>query len=234
MSTGPAGRRRVELRRPFTLETPVHVHLPAADADGSLLVALHGMGMSAGSFARHVLPLTPPASTLLLPQGPLPYEIRREGGIRQGNSWYVYLGDDDQFVESMGHTEAWLLDVVASCVESLDLDPRRVSLLGFSQGGYLAGFVGLRNAERFRRLVVAGGRIKHEVLLDAATAAASTSLRLLDVHGAEDGSVSLDAVRASAQAIADRGVPVRVETFPTGHAVLRHAPCQAIVREFLA
>lgn len=219
--------------RPFEVEVPVHVHLPSGESDGSLLVALHGMGMSAESFARHVLPATPPGTTLLLPQGPLPYEIRRDTGIRQGNSWYVYLGDEEPFLRSMRRTEDWLLGVVDDAVDSLDLDPARVSLLGFSQGGYLAGYVGVRHALRFRRLVVAGGRIKHEVLEREARDAARTPLRLLAVHGDQDESVSVDAVRAGVEAIGEAGVPVQFRTFSVGHAVLKDPSCQATVREFI-
>lgn len=226
-------RPKVVTARPFELEVPVHVHLPSGESDGSLLVALHGMGMSAGSFARHVLPATPPGTTLLLPQGPLPYEIRRDSGIRQGNSWYVYLGDEEPFLRSMQRTEEWLLAAVDDAVDSLDLDPARVSLLGFSQGGYLAGYVGIRNSLRFRRLVVAGGRIKHEVLADAAREAARTPLQVLAVHGEQDESVGLEAVRASVGAIGEAGVPVQFRSFPVGHSVLKDPVCQATVREFV-
>ncbi len=220
----------------FTLSVPADLHRPADGGDGSLLVALHGQGMSPKRFARQVLPALPPGWSALIPQGPLPFEIRRPGSFKQGNAWYVYLGDDEGFVRSMQRTEAWLLDVIDRTVADAGLDPDRVSLLGFSQGGYLAAYVGVRHASRFRRLVVAGGRIKHEVLEDAARAAAADhpDFRVLDVHGADDPSVALEAVAASVEAIRSCGLTVDLRTYSTGHAVLRDPDCARDVAAWLA
>jgi predicted esterase len=219
----------------FSVLVPVELHRPTLPADGSLLVALHGMGMSPATFRKRVLPLAPPGYTVLIPQGPLPYEMRSESGIRQGNAWYIYLGDERAFIESMQATEEWLLGMIDRYVEFHGLDPTAVSLMGFSQGAYLAGYVAIRNAHRFRRLVVAGGRIKHEVLLDDATRAAAErpDFEILCVHGEEDGSVALDAVRSSVEAVAERGIPTELRTYPTGHSVLDHAQCRDDVKAFL-
>lgn len=217
---------------PYTLSSPYDVHAPGGEADGSLLVALHGQGMSAQSFRRHVMPCVPDGRTALLPQAPLPFEVRREAGIRQGNGWYVYLGDEEGFLRWMDLTGEWVLGIVDTVVRERGLDPARVSLLGFSQGGYLAGYLGIRNAARFERLVVAGARIKHEVLADAARAAAG--FPLLCVHGDEDPSVSVEAVRRSVDVVAAAGPDAVLQTYPAGHAVLKNPSCQAAVRAFLA
>src|SRR4026209_1720083 len=105
-----ASRRMPTLTRlvPFTHEVPVDLHRPD-DADGALVVALHGMGMSAASFAKDVLPCLPERASALIPQAPYPFEMRGAHGIRQGNGWYVYTGDTDAFLASMQHVEAWLL-----------------------------------------------------------------------------------------------------------------------------
>lgn len=219
---------------PFALDVPVELHVPD-DPDGSLVVALHGMGQSAASFAKDALPCAPARSAVLLPQGPLPYEIRSgDGPPRQGNAWYVYTGESEGFLRSMERTEAWLLGVVGAEVARAGFDPRRTALLGFSQGGYLAGFVGVRHAARFRALVVAGGRIKDEVLAEAAPAAARAGLRVLDVHGEHDPSVGPGPCRASAERLAAAGVPVEFRTYDCGHKVLRDAVCRDDVRAFLA
>ena len=218
---------------PFTNEVPVDLHRPD-DADGSLVVALHGMGMSAASFAKDVLPCVPERSSLLVPQAPLPFEMRSERGMRQGNGWYVYIGDTEAFLVSMRRAEEWLLRQVDFFVTDHGFDAARVSLLGFSQGGYLAGWTGIRHAAKFRRLVVAAARIKHEVLVDDAKRAAAREFRVLQVHGGTDGSVSAAIAKASADAIAACGVRVDFQAYPFGHAVLRDPVCAADVRTFLA
>ena len=218
---------------PFTHEVPVELHRPDGGGDGSLLLALHGMGMSAESFARDVLPCLPDGMSALVPQAPLPYEMRSPNGIRQGNGWYIYTGDTDAFLASMQRAEAWLLRQVEFAVADHGFDPARVSLLGFSQGGYLAGFVGLRHAKQFRRLVVAAARIKHEVLEGDARRAATKDFRVLQVHGGADESIAAATARASCEAIAASGVPAEFRSYPAGHAVLREEPCRADIRTFL-
>jgi len=219
---------------PFTTEVPVDLHRPDDGGDGSLVVALHGMGMSAASFAKDVLPCLPERASALIPQAPLPFEMRSAKGMRQGNGWYVYTGDTDDFLASMRLAEAWLLRQIDFAVADHGFDARRVSLLGFSQGGYLAGYVGVRHAARFRRLVVAAARIKHEVLEADARRAAAREFRVLAVHGETDESVAATAASASCLALAAWGVPTEFRTYPAGHAVLRDERCSDDVRTFLA
>lgn len=220
----------------YARDVRYHVHRPAGDASGVLLVALHGQGMSARSFARELLPAVPEGTTVLLPDGPQPFEIRRESGLRRGHAWYVYTGDENAFVSEMQHTGTWLIDLVDDVVAAYELDPRRVDLLGFSQGGYMAGYLGISHAERFRKLVVAGARIKHEVLEEHAHRAVEAGAvpELLCVHGDADPSVRVDAVRASFDALGAWGVRGDFRTFPCGHTVLREAACAAAVGAFLA
>lgn len=218
---------------PFTHEVPVDLHRPD-DADGALVVALHGVGMNPASFAEHVLPCVPERASLLLPQAPLPFEVRSAKGMRQGNGWYIYTGETEAFLGSMRRAEQWLLRQIDFFVADHGFDAQRVSLLGFSQGGYLAGYAGIRHATRFRRLVVAAARIKHEALADDARRAGGRDFRVLQVHGESDESVAASAAKASCDAITAAGVPVEFRTYPGGHAVLRDAACAADVRAFLA
>ncbi len=224
------------LRRlvPFTREVPVDLHRPDAP-DGSLVVVLHGMGMSAADFAETALAIAPPAASVLVPQGPLAFEVRTRDGVRPGNGWYVYdTRESDAFVSSMRRTEDWLVRLVEDVVSDHGLDRGRVALVGFSQGGYLAGWVGLRHAALFRRLVVAAGRIKHEALEADARRAAELGLRVLGVHGEADEGVLPSAARASVEAVAAWGVAAEFRTYPVGHAVLMDEACRRDVRKFLS
>jgi phospholipase/carboxylesterase len=220
---------------PFTHEVPVHLHRPDGGGDGSLLVALHGMGQSAEFFAKEALPCAPAGASVLIPQAPLPLELRGAAGIRQGNGWYIYnTGETETFLASMRQAEDWVLRQVEFVVADHGFDGKRVSLLGFSQGGYLAGWMGVRHAARFRRLVVAGGRVKHEKLEDDARRAAATPLRVLAVHGSRDEGVKPDAARTSVEALAALGVPAEFRVYDCGHPVLREERCREDVKAFLA
>jgi phospholipase/carboxylesterase len=189
--------------------------------------------MNAAVFSRDVLPCVPERASVLVPQAPLPFESRSPKGMRQGNGWYVYTGEDAAFVASMRRTEEWLVRQVEFAVTDFGFDAKRVSLLGFSQGGYLAGYAGLRHGRLFRRLVVAAARIKHEALEADAKRAAAKGLRVLQVHGESDESVSAAAARASCDALVAWGLPADFRTYPGGHSVLREERCREDVRAFL-
>lgn len=224
--------------QPFTHDVVCDLHLPD-DSDGSLVVALHGMGQRVGSFTEDAVAITPPRAALIVPRGPFPFEKRRpEGPPVQAHAWYVWTGDQTAFLKSMERVSQWLLRVIDAQIAAAqqfgaELDSRRAGLVGFSQGGYLAGYLAVRNPGWFRACVVAAGRIKDEVLADAAPRAAAAGLRFLDVHGDQDEFVRHEACRASAERIAALGVPVDFRTYACGHDVLRHPQCRADVQSFL-
>lgn len=172
------GTRDVESRFPgdapceefageFTIATRTRLELPA-DGDRRrprpLLLAIHGMGMSPEKFARILAPLPQGDLLLGLPRGMYPHEIRRGDGIDIGYSWYIYCGDQEEFHAQLERSEAYLLGLLDEIERRQAIDRQRSVILGFSQGGYLAGFVGCRHPERFGGLVVASARIKHEFL----------------------------------------------------------------------
>jgi predicted esterase len=65
------------------------------------------------------------------------------------------------------------------------LDPRRAAILGYSQGAYLAGFVGFRNPDLFPGgVLLASGRLKDEV--PGHESLAARGLPVLIAHGEKD------------------------------------------------
>lgn len=160
----------------------------AEPAGSALLVALHGMGMTADKFARVLRHLPPLQGGLLIPDGPYPYEMRSPGEIQIGRAWYVYRGDQEEFREHLLRSEAYLLDLLDAVAGRHPIDPKRTVLLGFSQGGYLAGFVACRHPERFAGLVIASARLKHEFL--TLTSPGAKLPQTLFLHSESDDHVS--------------------------------------------
>ena len=196
-----AGRRAapravVEGALPFLLPVPWRLHLPPGrGGPAPLLVALHGKGDRADRFEAEALDALPRGWALLVPSAPLPRDRAGGGDRAVGGSWYLYDGDTALFRESLARAEAHVVGLLARILPEAPPpgfrapDPARISLLGFSQGGYLAGVAAVRRPGLFRAAVVAGGRLKHEMLADAFPAARAAGLALLGLHGAEDGAV---------------------------------------------
>jgi len=188
-----------------------------------LLVALHGKGDRAERFEREALEALPAGWALLVPSAPIPRDRNVAAHRGAGDAWYLYDGDTDLFRESLGRAEAHLVGLLARVLAEdpppgfRGPDPGRVALLGFSQGGYLAGITAVRHPGLFRAVVVAGGRLKHEMLGGEFPAARAAGLSLLGVHGGEDRSVPPEPSRRSLEAARAAGLDASFRVLPGAH-----------------
>lgn len=211
---------------PFTAPVRYHVQETSTsptNGERSLIVALHGMGMSGGSFLR-VLRHLPTTGVVVAPDGPYPFEKRTTQEITIGYGWYIYRGDQDEFREHLERSEAFLLDLVDRVADKYNVDRGRTTLIGFSQGGYLAGFAALRHPERFPGLVIASSRLKHEFLTEGLR---SRQLpKTLFLHSAGDHALPIARAQESMKWLRDHGGDVELHEHDAGHRLppeaLRH------------
>jgi len=208
-----------EGRTEFCRDVPWLLRVPeGGDGRFPLVVALHGMGMSARSFSRRLAPLLRHPLAIFVPQGPYPFEIREGGKMRIGHAWYQYRGDEEAWLEWMRATERHLLASIDRIAASPLIDPDRVVLLGYSQGCYLGYFVALRGARRFRGYVAIGGRLKRRFL--ERELASRSDLPVLVVHGRQDPSVPIAMADGSAETLREHGFAVDRVTTDSGHPVV--------------
>jgi predicted esterase len=211
----------------ITLSVPWRLDGPDGDPGLPLVVCLHGQGMDEDRFALLLRGLGESGLRLLLPRAPYPLEVRRER--RVGASWYAYDGDPERFRAELLRTEARLLDLLHDVEAQEGLRPRTRALLGFSQGGYLAGFVALRHPDRFRAMVVMGARVKAELLEAELPGAAAAGFGALLLHGRRDAAVAPEAAERSRDALVRAGVDVELRTFDRTHVIGREMVADAAV-----
>ena len=214
-------RRVVAGSLPFVREVPWRLHLPPGRGKPvPLLVALHGKGDRAEVFEKEALEALPGGWALLVPSGPIPRD--RSGKHPLGDAWYLYDGDTPAFRESLSQAESHVLRLLAHLRSagptpgSRAPDFDRAALLGFSQGAYLAGTLGVRHPRAFRAAVLVAGRLKHEMLAENFPAA--RDLRLLGLHGRDDPAVLPGPSRASMEAARAAGLHAEFRAMDGGHA----------------
>jgi predicted esterase len=151
----------------------------------------------------------------LFPDAPFPVEIREEAGSRIGAAWYQYTGDQPEFLRALAFAEAYLRGVLESAAASHPLDPGRTVLLGYSQGGYLAGVAALRDRDRYRGLAGIACRIKTEALEHELLRAAGYPVLL--IHGARDAHTSVDRQSTAHAELVRSGVDAKLHVHPGGH-----------------
>src|SRR5215213_5642874 len=120
---------------------------PLETAAGAL-IAIHGRGAGAEDIMALAREIAPPNITILAPQA-------------AGNTWYPYA-----FLEPRERNEPYLssaLRIVADLIAQVDehgIPPKRVALMGFSQGACLALEAAARNARRYAGVIgLSGGLI---------------------------------------------------------------------------
>jgi phospholipase/carboxylesterase len=209
---------KVVINKDFRIGTQNLLFLPKGYRKGRkwpLVVALHGMGMSAEEFANLLAPLRSLPAILFVPEGVYPFEIRVAGQTGLGRGWYLYTGDRGAFVDSMQKTGRHLRALTDRLSREYPIDRGRRVLLGFSQGGYLAAYEALRDAARWRGLAIIAARVEDELLGDALKKA--TGLSVLLQHGLKDRAVPFSKAEKSRDALLRAGIEVKFRPYDSGH-----------------
>ncbi len=217
---------------PFVLDVGYRVVLPRGPAPAArvpLLVGLHGFGDDGERLLDRLHGLFPAPFAALFPDGPYPVEMRNEDPPRVGRAWYQYTGDQAAFVAAMDVAGAHLEGVIDAVGVRHPIDRSRVVLLGYSQGGYLAGYHALKHVSRFAGLVSIACRVKVEAIEESIDL---TDVPILIVHGRRDRAVRLEPQEASVAELRRRGAEVTLEIHEGGHGL--RSELSAPIRRFLA
>jgi predicted esterase len=207
---------------PITLESAYTLILPASDPPRGghpLLLALHGYGDDGSRLRERLADLEPAPYALLLPDGPYPVEIRDQWPPRLGYAWYQYTGDQTAFVAALDRTSEHLAELLTTVARTQPIDPTRIAVLGYSQGGYLAGVMALKDHARYRGLVAIACRIKVEAL--TAVLPHARGFEVLVLHGVADESVKLEPQQLAIATLRQHGVAVDFQTHAGGHGLRR-------------
>jgi predicted esterase len=200
---------------PYRLDLPP---VPPPAGGHPFLLALHGRGESGDLLAAKLGFDDSVPYARLYPSGPIPVACRAGEEHRGARSWYRFDGDQDAFLRALAEGEALLKELVPFAASRHGLDPLRVVLLGYSQGGYLASFAALRNRRRFRGLVAVSCRVKHEAL--AAELADAAGYPVLGIHGEHDPVVKPGPQREAFAVLASHGLDAELHLVPGRHRLV--------------
>ena len=95
----------------------------------------------------------------------------------------------------------------------------RVVLAGFSQGGAVALFAGLRYPERLGGIMCLSGYLPLHETLTQETSEETRTTRIFQAHGTQDTVLPYEMGRRTAQALTKAGYAVDWHEYPMGHQV---------------
>jgi len=195
-------------------------HVPAGPGPFPTILALHGWGASAHDLIG-IAPMVQQGQALFLcPQGPLTLEVAP--GQRAYGWFPLSEGGEIEpaaIVGARGVLEGFLEDAL----ERYPIDPERLVVLGFSQGGVMAYDLALGRPERFAALVALSSWLPDVVSANLPASDARAELKTLLIHGSKDPMIAIDNAKEAKQKLEDMGVVPAWGEYEMGHEINQNA-----------
>lgn len=202
------------------LEPPVVVE-PSKPATAAV-VWLHGLGADGHDFEPVAAELARAGLDdvrYVFPHAPV-RPVTINGGMEM-RAWYDIAGaeldrraDEEGVRESAGIARALVDEQTA-----LGIDRKRIVLAGFSQGGAIALYGGLRLPFRLAGILALSTYLPVAGSLAAEAHPANQDVPIFLAHGSQDPVIALALSERSRAAMAELGYIVEVHTYPMPHSV---------------
>ena len=190
------------------------VYEPAGDGPHPTIVALHGWGANGMDLLGLAPYLGEGQFLVLCPQGRVEVPL----GPTVGYGWFpLTMGappDPDAFAAGVDDVRRFL----DSALQRYPVNPAKLVLLGFSQGGVIAYALGLDDPERFAGLVALSSWLPDPVA-SSLQSRPRERLQTLVHHGARDDLIEVARGRESVETLRRLRVPVAYREFDMGHEI---------------
>ena len=134
-------------------------------------------------------------------------------------AWFPLSGAGEiepaALVGARGMLEGFLEDAM----ERYPIDPDRLVILGFSQGGVMAYDLALGRPERFAALVALSSWLPDAVLAGLKDDPARASLETLLIHGTNDPMIPIDMAREARSRLEGLGIEAAWGEYEMGHEI---------------
>ncbi|MCE2540736.1 MAG: alpha/beta fold hydrolase [Acidobacteria bacterium] len=182
---------------------------------------MHGLGADASDFCGIPSELGLPAGLhvrYVFPNAP-----RMPVTINQGlimRAWYdvAGFGARDQDEQGIRRAAEWVGELIGREVER-GVAANRVVLAGFSQGGAMALFAGLRYPAALAGVMCLSGYLLLPAALEAEAADANRSVSIFQAHGTADPMVPLALGQGTRDGLEQAGYEVDYHEYPMPHSL---------------
>ncbi len=201
-------------------------HVPAGEGPFPALIALHGWGAGAQDLLGLAPTIHDGRAVVLCPQGPVRVPI---GGGMTGYGWFQLVPGQPPDAEAFMAVAEALRRFIEEAVERFAIDPGRIALAGFSQGGILAYELALREPDRFSGLAALSSWFPEPLANLLPKLPGHEELPVLVVHGTRDSAIPVERAREAREALRSYGVALMYREFDMAHEISRDA-LQVILR----
>lgn len=138
-------------------------------------------------------------------------------------AWYDINFDADQNKFS-DHDQAKVSrDLIAGFIDELiqtyPIDPKKVTLIGFSQGSILSYAVALSYPEKVQKVVAMSGYLNLEIVSDDYLKNNFNNLKIFASHGTSDQVIPVAWAKKTPAILENLGIDITYKEYPIGHGV---------------
>lgn len=181
-----------------------------------MVLLLHGWGASAHDLIGLAPILHAGRALVICPQGPLGLS---DGQRDVGYGWFPIEPGRAPDPAAIEQARLVVERFLAAALEAYPVDRQRLVLAGFSQGGFMAYQIALREPARFAGLMALSSWLPPELAQQIEKSDAHAELPTLVIHGTDDPMVHVDRARESRDALLSLGVPTVYREYGMGHEI---------------
>ena len=189
---------------------------PSGAGPHPTILTLHGRGANALDLLGLAPYLCGGNFLMLCPQGPLESPI---GPNAVGYSWYPMSMGGPPDIDAMLSSQKKLRQFLDDCLKRYPIDPKKLVVLGFSQGGVVAYSLALAEPERFAALAVLSSWLPEELVPLLSIPDSIQSLPTLVQHGSEDPMIEVGRAQESIERLRRLRLPLTYREYDMGHEI---------------
>jgi phospholipase/carboxylesterase len=207
----------------MTSELLPAIEIETAPNPDAAVIWMHGLGDDGNGWSQVVGALGLPrgrAVRFLFPHAPvMPVTINNGMAMR---AWYDFKEADFSARADLAgvRRSTALIEALIAREVARGVAPRRIVLAGFSQGGAMALYAGLRHPERLAGIVALSTYLIDGPSLAAEAAPANRDVPIFMAHGTQDPVVQFAWAEMSRRALVESGWNVEWHTYPMAHAAV--------------
>jgi phospholipase/carboxylesterase len=198
------------------------VEIETAPAPSASILWLHGLGADGHDFAPIVPELRLPfAVRFVFPHAPMRAVTVNNGAVMR--AWYDVRGIGGERREDAEGVRASQAQVEALIAreQSRGIPDKRLVLAGFSQGGAMALYTGLRHRERLAGILALSCFLPLADTLEADAAPANRDVPIFFAHGIHDPLIPLARARSAHDTLVELGWRVEWHEYAMPHSVCK-------------
>lgn len=191
-------------------------HVPAGEGPFPAIITFHGWGASAHDLLGLAQILHGGRALVLCPQGPVAVPF---GNGQYGYGWFTLRPGQPPDPEEFRRAADALRGFVDLALQRYPIDPKRVVLAGFSQGGVMGYELALREPSRFAGLAALSTWFPSVLAQNLPKVPEQEGFPVLITHGTRDDRIEIEKARESREALRPYGVSLTYRELDMGHEI---------------